>query len=149
MTSTKNDEGLLETDSRGRVIVSKERREALLDEYEKSGLSGARFARLVGVRYTTFVYWRQSRRKTRAKKCDSGSSAADRLPEGRASRFPVHLLEASLENTDPALPFREPMQAGLTVELPGGARLQIESPSQLALAAELIALTKEPRRRPC
>jgi outer membrane protein assembly factor BamB len=41
-------------DSKGRVRVSRERREQLLDEFEKSGLSGAQFARTVGVKYQIF-----------------------------------------------------------------------------------------------
>jgi hypothetical protein len=58
MTSTQNDESLLKADIRGRVLVSRKRREALLDEYEKSGLSGERFARLAGICYSTFAAWR-------------------------------------------------------------------------------------------
>ena len=37
-------------DSRGRVRVPPERREALLGEFEKSGVSGVKFARLEGVK---------------------------------------------------------------------------------------------------
>ncbi len=48
MTSTQNEESLLKADIRGRVKVSRKRREALLDEYEKSGLSGARFGEVSG-----------------------------------------------------------------------------------------------------
>lgn len=40
----------------------RERREQLLDEYEKSGLSQAAFARREGVRYLTFAHWVQERR---------------------------------------------------------------------------------------
>lgn len=141
MTSTKKEETLLETDSRGRVRVSRERREALLDEYEKSGLSGARFARLTGINYTTFAAWRQSRRKNRAGECGSSIATAESRPA------PLRLLEATVENSRPVTTDRLP--AGLTVELPGGALIRVESPGQLRLAAELIALTGQAVRRPC
>ena len=53
------------TDARGRVRVPVERREALLDEFERSGLSGVKFAQMVGVKYSTFALWVQKRRKAR------------------------------------------------------------------------------------
>jgi transposase-like protein len=46
-------------DSRGRVRVPRERREALLEEFERSGASGVKFARLVGIKYQTFASWVQ------------------------------------------------------------------------------------------
>jgi len=48
MTSLIGEAEVLKTDTRGRVRVPVERREALLDEFEKSGMSGAKFARLAG-----------------------------------------------------------------------------------------------------
>ena len=39
--------------------VSARRREKLLEEFEQSGLSVAAFARLHGVKYTTFCGWRK------------------------------------------------------------------------------------------
>jgi Transposase. len=50
-------------DRRGRVNWPRERREQLLDEYERSGLSQAAFARREGVRYPTFAHWVQERRR--------------------------------------------------------------------------------------
>jgi len=50
MTSLIGEVEVLKTDTRGRVRVPAERREALLDEFEKSGMSGAKFARLAGRR---------------------------------------------------------------------------------------------------
>ena len=55
MTSLIGEAEVLKTDSRGRVRVPAERREALLDEFEKSGMSGAKFARLAGIHYATFA----------------------------------------------------------------------------------------------
>ena len=55
MTSLIGEAEVLKTDTRGRVRVPAERREALLDEFEKSGMSGAKFARLAGIHYATFA----------------------------------------------------------------------------------------------
>jgi hypothetical protein len=61
---------------------------------------------------------------------------------------PVRLFEALVENG--AAAGREPMGArGLLVELPGGSRLTIESPVQLPMAAELVALIAQRGRARC
>ena len=39
------------------------RREAMLAEYDRSGMTGAQFARFDGVRYSRLMYWLQKRRK--------------------------------------------------------------------------------------
>jgi hypothetical protein len=44
---------ILSQDARGRVLVSRERRESLLAEYDRSGMSGVRFAQYLGIKYTT------------------------------------------------------------------------------------------------
>ena len=53
---------IVKRDALGRVTTSRERREALLDEFERSGLKGTQFARAVGVNYQTFAAWVQRRR---------------------------------------------------------------------------------------
>ncbi|MEZ0257047.1 MAG: IS66 family insertion sequence element accessory protein TnpB, partial [Chthoniobacter sp.] len=63
MTSTTASHEVLKQDRRGRVRVSRERREALLDEFSRSGLSAAEFARMAGIKYPTFANWLQERRK--------------------------------------------------------------------------------------
>ena len=52
---------LLKTDVLGRVKHSREQRERILDEYERSGVSGPKFAALAGVKYQTFATWLQRR----------------------------------------------------------------------------------------
>jgi hypothetical protein len=47
------------------VRVSRRRREALLDEFERGGTSGAQFADYVGIKYSTFANWIQKRRRPR------------------------------------------------------------------------------------
>ena len=48
-------EQVLKTDVLGRVKTPVARREQLLDEFERSGLSGKKFAELLGLKYQTFA----------------------------------------------------------------------------------------------
>jgi hypothetical protein len=148
MTSTQKEESL-ETDPKRRIRFSRARREAFLDEFEKSGLSAVRFARLAGLRYSTFTAWQQERRKKRSEKDEVGTAAPDRTARSGMIKAPIRLLEASVESDSTAEAVRAPAPAGLSVELPGGARLRVESPLQLRLAAELISLISQTLRRPC
>lgn len=66
MTSMIPESSVLKTDGRGRVRTPPALREALLDEFEGSGLSGMRFAALHGVKYPSFANWVQGRRRRRA-----------------------------------------------------------------------------------
>lgn len=52
---------VLKQDKRGRVQTPLARREQLLVEFEQSGLSGPKFAALVGIKYQTFATWVQKR----------------------------------------------------------------------------------------
>jgi hypothetical protein len=124
MTSLIGEAEVLKTDTRGRVRMPAQRREALLDEFEKSGMSGAKFARLAGIHYATFANWTQKRKKQRG----SGVAAAG----------PVRLLEAMVEGDGNG--YGTPAPEGLLVELPGGGRIHIHSPLQLRLAAELLSM---------
>src|SRR5689334_15784661 len=128
MTSMIEGSGILKADAKGRVRVPRERQEALLDEFERSGLSGAKFAALCGVKYPSFANWVQ-RRKQRAE--------AGGAPERRPAPGAVRWLEAVVGESTAA--------AGLTVHLPGGVRLEIGGRAQLPLAVELRqALTASP-----
>ena len=46
---------VLKQDVLGRAKTPKARREQLLDEFERSGLPGLKFAELAGIKYQTFV----------------------------------------------------------------------------------------------
>ena len=128
------------TDKRGRVWVSRERREQLLDEFEKSRLSAAQFCRLAGVHYATFANWRQKRRQ--ARRATPGEEAGERQQGEPGSSKPIRLLEACVEG-DALSPGAA---AALVIDLPGNARLRVESPFQLRLAAELVALLAQTAR---
>jgi len=56
-------EVVLKTDVLGRVRTPLQRRHSLLEEFERSGLSGAKFAALAGIKYSTFANWLQKRRR--------------------------------------------------------------------------------------
>ncbi len=56
---------VLKTDVLGRVKTPAQRREQLLDEFERSGLSGSKYAELVGIKYQTFATWLQRRKRAR------------------------------------------------------------------------------------
>ena len=138
MTSTKTKTEVLKQDSRGRVRVPVERREALLDEFEKSGASGAKFARLTGIKYATFAGWVLKRRRKRlAAKPVTFARAHESAPV--IGGAPVRLFEALVEGAG-SEGRASAGASGLMIELPGGSRLVVESPVQLQMAAELVAL---------
>jgi len=63
MTSTIAEPEILKTDGLGRVRTPAAQREALLDAFERSGLSGMKFAALHGVKYPSFANWVQQRKR--------------------------------------------------------------------------------------
>jgi len=132
MTSPILEEQILKSDTLGRVRTPRERREALLEEFEKSGMSGAKFAEFIGVKYQTFASWRQQRRKNAARAALRQSAPA--------TGSPLRWVEALLEG--PAACAGRSV-AALQVHLPGGARVEIADRAQAELAAELLrALAK-------
>ncbi len=117
---------VLKVDVAGRVWTPRERREAVLDEFERSGMSAAKFAEFIGVKYTTFASWVQKRRRPP----NTGAPAAP----SPALRW----VEAAIQAPG----------AGLCVHLEGGVRIEITDAAQAKLAAALLrALAAE--ARPC
>ena len=113
-------EQLLKVDVSGRVWTSRERREALLDEFERSGTSAAQFAALVGVKYPTFASWVQMRRRQRGGTGQTGGEG------GPAALRWVEVMAGAAA------------AGGLWVLLPGGARMEVADSGQAVLAAELL-----------
>ena len=121
---------LIKTDALGRMRTSPERREMLLLEFERSGLSGAAFAALVGIKYQTFAGWRQRRARGRR------SGAVARVP----AKTPLRLVEAVVTaKSDEA--HRE---KGLMVHLPGGGRMEVSDVRQVTLAGVLLKSLQAP-----
>ena len=57
MTLMMKEGAILKTDVLGRLKTPKARREGILDDFEAGGLSGLKFAELVGMKYPTFASW--------------------------------------------------------------------------------------------
>ena len=104
---------LLKVDSRGRVQISPERRMALLEEFERSGMTGAGFARHYGIKYTTFANWIRMRKKERI----VGST-------------PEKFLLVTAETSGKA--------EGVLIQLPNGASLSVTNTAQAELAGAVI-----------
>jgi hypothetical protein len=132
---------ILKRDALGRIGYPRARREALLDEFERSGLKGAAFARTVGISYPTFANWIQKRRHARG---DYGSPAPRRAAAGPGLRW----LEAALPQAETAAPAPAPVlaesSAPLTVVLPCGTRLSIGDARQASLAAQFLQAFQAP-----
>jgi len=121
---------LIKTDKLGRLRTSPERREMLLDEFEQSGMSGPQFAAMIGVKYQTFYGWRQRRTQRRQ------SGAIAKVP----AQPPLRLVEAVV-----AVKSDEPHEnTGLTVYLPGAARMELSDAGQVPLAATLLKSLQSP-----
>lgn len=110
-------------DTKGRVRASKEQRQVILAEFERSGVSAAQFAKLTGLKYSTLAGWLQRYRRTK--------------PKGRGRA--VRLLEAVVteaQGGDPNLSLR--------LQLPDGTRIEISDARQAVLAAELLRALARP-----
>jgi transposase-like protein len=107
------------------VRASKEQRRLILAEFERSGVSGAQFAKRTGLKYSTLAGWRQRYRRTK--------------PPSRAQ--PMRLLEAVVE---PAQPGAAPSAAWMVLCLPGGSRVEIADAKQIPLVAALVRELAKP-----
>ena len=135
---------ILKRDVLGRVTITKAQREALLDEFERSGLKGKPFAKLVGLNYQTFACWIQKRRRARGDYSTDG--AAKGLSAG-ALKAPGSLrLIQAVATTGHGASGRDPARGSEPLELilPGGAKLLVASSAQVALAAQLIDSLRAP-----
>jgi hypothetical protein len=130
-TLTKTDEiSIIKTDEVGRRQTPAARRERLLDEFDRSGLSAARFAAVTGLKYSTFAAWVHRRRKP--------PTSAVKVPAKSAD--PVRWLEAVVATAQTA---GERISAVVVLQLPDGVRLEVADERQVALAAMLVrALAK-------
>ena len=113
---------ILKTDTKGRVHTPRQRRESLLEEFERSGLSAAKFAELTGLKYQTFAGWVARRRKQRA------------LPPSAPVMEPVRWLEAVVRETQCAASSLGPVK----VRLPNEVCLEVSDLQQVGLVAALV-----------
>ncbi len=133
MTSTQSSGQILKTDSLARVRTPPQRRGELLEEFERSGLSGAKFAALVGIKYSTFGGWMAKRKRTRA-----ADTASAPVIDAAAK---VRWLEAVVERAQNGA-----SKGGcvLTIQFGGGARADIADARQAELAAALLRSLNQP-----
>jgi hypothetical protein len=121
---------IMSQDAQGRVLVSRERRELLLEQYDRSGMSGVKFAQYVGIKYSTLAYWLQSRRRHRERE-KLLMKAGTEMEPGRSNGA---WIEAVVENgSQPRV-----STGALRIYFAGGAYCQISSATEAALAAELL-----------
>jgi len=107
-------EQVLKVDGAGRVWTPRELRDAVLDEFERSGMPATQFAARLGVKYPTFSSWVQQRRKS--------------LDDAKSLTW----VEAAVASPATA------RSKSLTVQLPGGARLEVGDVEQAKIAAHLL-----------
>jgi transposase-like protein len=105
------------------VRVSRQRREELLDEFERSGMTGAQFARTIGLKYQTFAFWRQQRQKRKP-------ALTSPSPQKTAT---VEWLETVIDKANTSA-------SGLPVfvRLPSGVAIELAHASQAAIAAAFL-----------
>jgi len=131
--NTTPDAGILKTDVLGRVRTPAARREQLLDEFERSGMSGTAFAAFVGIKYQTFATWAQRRRRKPA--------AQPKPPVKAAAPKQLRWMEAVLEQAHaPA----ESNRLGLILHLPCGVRVELTEVKQVPLAVALVRALGQP-----
>lgn len=121
---------ILKRDVVGRVVTPLAKREELLDEFGRSALSGAEFARLAGVKYPTFAGWVQRRRHARG---TYGVRRPMTSPQEAAAG--LRLVEAVVATPLMSTPATG---TGLKIDLPGGASVTVGDSMQAALAAHLL-----------
>ncbi len=139
--------GILKVDALGRVRVPVERRECILDQYERSGMSGAAFAAYVGVKYTTFATWVQKRRRKRQADYAEAKPEASlpASPTSAPSEERLTWVEAQIEvSKDHGWEQASAADSAplLIVEFAGGARMEINSQTQIGLARRLLGLSQ-------
>jgi hypothetical protein len=132
---------LMKVDRRGHVRVSAQRREMLLDEFERCGVSAAEFAAQIGVKYTTFAHWRQRRERSRAADGEMASPVPVALLSAGAKQS-TRWVEAVVEADGSSGTARG---AALKIALPGGASLEVSQAAQMKLTVELLRALEDGR----
>jgi hypothetical protein len=124
---------ILRKDTRGRVVVTAERRAGLLAQFDQSGISGIQFAKLAGVKYTTLAYWLQQRRK-KQKAMTTAQATPPRGEPGPEVRWLEAVLESGSKPADEGVKKPE----ALVIHGPGGVWWKIEHEDQARWAAMVL-----------
>lgn len=113
---------LIKTDRLGRLQITPEHRQMLLDKFDESGMSGLEFAKLHGIKYPTFAHWCQKRKRER----NAGPEEID----SKDLKIMDSLREVVTDEFS--------ANQALKIQLGTGIEVSITSESQLALASKLI-----------
>ena len=108
--------------------TSPERRQALLAEFDRSGVSAAVFARTAGIRYQTFAGWLHVRRSGARRQ--AGSEPGDARPARWLEAVPAGRGGNGRPSADSG--------GAVRVHLPGGAWLTLTDASSAAAVAALL-----------
>lgn len=119
-TTTDTTLEILKQDRKGRVRTPRAKQEAILDEYERSGMSGPEFAQYLGIKYQTFATWVQKRRTKKGGGLVVGKGV-------------VNWLEAEVGGEE-----SRTGKSVLLVELAGGARFSVGDERGAILAATVL-----------
>jgi transposase len=119
MTSTMGQDQIVKVDRIGRIKTPRERREALLAEFDRSGMSGQQFAKWAGIKHCTFITWVQKRRRKGA------PGQAEDKPAPTGAKSTVQWVEAVLEKATAKKSEVNPNTTVMIVQGPGGVRLEL------------------------
>ena len=122
---------ILRKDTRGRVVVTAERRVGLLAQFDQSGISGIQFAKLAGINYSTLASWLQQRRKRQ-------KGTAPETPLKGESGPEVRWLAAVVAGEEKPSPVEAATKTALVMHGPGGVWWKIEDEPQARLAAVML-----------
>jgi hypothetical protein len=153
MTTTNHSDGagipaaepghLLKTDVLGRSRMSRAQREAILDAFEASGMTGQGFALQHGIKIQTFASWIQKRRLARGDYQKESVRQKLRMRKSCPATDPPHPTPTSFKLIEVDLRTEPTATTALEVLLPGGAIVRISHESQIGLLQLLL------RQQPC
>lgn len=123
---------IVKMDRIGRVKTPRERREALLAEFDQSGMSGQQFAKWAGIKYGTFITWVQKRRR----KDTSGQTEAKVVSTG--TKAEVQWVEAVMAKVPAKKSDENPNAMVMIVQGPSGVRLELSEERHVLWAAKLL-----------
>lgn len=126
-------------DRLGRVHVPAARRELLLDEFERCGVSAAQFAKGIGVNYATFATWRQKRARRRAaEQGDLSAAPVTAMPALQWVEAVVEGAGGESRDADQTEVIGRGRDGSIWIELPGGGRVEMRDVSEAKLVAALL-----------
>jgi transposase len=132
MTSTMGPDQIVKVDRIGRIKTPRERREALLVEFDRSGMSGQQFAKWAGIKYGTFITWVQKRRRK------SGVTVTEDKLAVAGTKDQVRWVEAVMEKATSEKPNATSTAGVMIVQGPGGVRLELSEERHVLWAAKLL-----------